>query len=60
MLDKMRLQQILLNLLSNAIKFSKEHDTITVKARLSKSLDLKFFTVTIDVIDTGIGISEDD
>jgi two-component system cell cycle sensor histidine kinase PleC len=60
MLDKMRLQQILLNLLSNAIKFSKENDTITVKARVSKIIDKKFFTVTIDVIDTGIGISEDD
>lgn len=60
MLDKMRLQQIMLNLLSNAIKFSKEQDTVTVRARLSTTTDKSILSISIDVIDAGIGISEDE
>jgi signal transduction histidine kinase len=51
--DSTRLKQILVNLLSNAIKFT-EKGTVTLKVRLQGDY-LEF-----SVIDTGIGISEED
>lgn len=53
--DRRALKQILFNLLSNAIKFSKkERGIITVTTKREKDM------VKISVIDTGIGIKEED
>ncbi len=51
--DKRRLEQILLNLINNAIKFTSE-GSVGVKCYLRDEF------LIIDVIDTGIGIKEDD
>jgi len=59
----MRLFQILLNLLSNAIKFSNENDDVFVICKYFKKdiqISSKTFTVQIEVVDTGIGITEVD
>ncbi len=50
--DPKRLKQILINLVGNAIKFTK-HGKVVVQVRYSDGL------LCIDVIDTGIGISEE-
>lgn len=51
--DEVRLQQILNNLLSNAVKFTA-HGQID----FSVSINMKTSRLTIEVVDTGIGISE--
>ena len=51
--DEDRLRQVLVNLLSNAIKFSNGSFKVTVKARVEKN------AILVQVIDSGIGISED-
>ncbi len=53
--DQARIQQILNNLLSNAIKFTPEGGRITVNARRGDEDDL-----VMQVIDTGVGIAEED
>ena len=56
--DGARLRQVLLNLLNNAVKFTKEGSvtlSITCEARTDREAQLRF-----SVVDTGIGISEDD
>jgi PAS domain S-box-containing protein len=53
--DEMRLKQILLNLLSNAVKFTPADGRITVTARVLDDGRLE-----IAVVDTGIGMSEDE
>lgn len=55
-IDEIRLRQILFNLLGNAIKFT-EAGTITISAH-TKTIDEKHQDIYIDVIDTGIGIPE--
>jgi len=52
--DKVRFRQILSNLLSNAIKFTKK-GSVTVKA-FGHPIDETTFALTVQVIDTGIGI----
>jgi signal transduction histidine kinase/CheY-like chemotaxis protein len=54
-MDKQKLTQILINLVSNAHKFSGEGETILVTA----SHDKQGF-LNIDIVDTGVGICEDD
>lgn len=54
--DPKRLKQALLNLLSNSVKFTPENGSITLT--IDKNMITK--TVTIKVIDTGIGMSEKD
>ncbi|UGV41433.1 PAS domain S-box protein [Methanococcoides orientis] len=51
--DKMKFKQILYNFVSNALKFTPEKGTITIKTRPMNNM------IQIDVIDTGIGISEE-
>jgi signal transduction histidine kinase len=53
--DQARVQQILNNLLSNAIKFTPEGGRIKIVARRDDSNGL-----VVQVIDTGVGIAEDD
>lgn len=50
--DKLKIRQILTNLISNGIKYTLE-GSVTFKARLGRNL------VVFDVIDTGMGIPED-
>jgi len=53
--DRMAFKQILFNLLSNAIKFSKnEGEIITMSTKRENDM------VKISIIDTGIGIKEED
>ncbi len=53
-IDAIRLRQILLNLLGNAIKFTETGSVRLVVRYLAEPTQLQF-----DVIDTGIGISQD-
>jgi signal transduction histidine kinase len=53
--DQARVQQILNNLLSNAIKFTPEGGRILVTAERSDRSEL-----VMRVVDTGVGIAEDD
>ncbi|MCU0428786.1 MAG: PAS domain S-box protein [Cytophagaceae bacterium] len=58
LVDETRLLQILSNLASNSIKFTEE-GSVTVRAGLlSKQEDL--VKIKVEIIDTGIGISEED
>ena len=52
--DETRLKQILINVLTNAIKFTPEGGRIDLKAFLNEDRE-----ITLQVIDTGIGISKD-
>lgn len=51
--DQKRLRQILINLLGNAVKFT-DRGSVTVRVRYLR--EIAYF----DIIDTGIGIAEDD
>jgi len=55
--DQLRLGQVLLNLISNAIKFT-EAGTITVQIK-PLTIGAEDVTLRFNVIDTGIGISEE-
>lgn len=55
--DPQRLQQILFNLIGNAIKFT-ERGSVTVQSKFSRETDHRT-RVTLEVIDTGIGISDE-
>ena len=52
--DKTRLKQVLLNLISNGIKYNRTNGSVTLCAHLKESSWLR-----IDVVDTGMGIPED-
>lgn len=56
--DPIRIKQILNNLVSNAIKFT-DRGHVLVKTTVEQESD-KDYTVSISVIDTGIGIANDD
>ncbi len=55
--DKTRMQQVVLNLVSNALKFTSSGGVL-VSARVERH-DAAFHRITIEVRDTGIGISSD-
>lgn len=61
MIDRTRVQQILLNLISNSLKFSKPGDkvTVTIDQSLIKGCPTQI-NVVVKVSDQGIGISEED
>lgn len=52
-MDRMRIRQVLINLLSNAIKF-------TEKGSITINLINEFYQVQIEIIDTGIGLAEEE
>jgi len=54
--DPRRIKQILVNLLTNAVKFTPDHGQVTLQVRADVDQDL----VQFSVIDTGIGITQDD
>ncbi len=56
--DEIRLKQIITNLTNNAIKYTKE-GSVTIRVEV-ENLDHKKGTFKFSVIDTGIGISEED
>ena len=56
--DDQRLAQVITNLLGNSVKFTPEHGTITLNTYFLKE-ENGACTVQIEVIDTGIGISEE-
>ncbi|MCM8526194.1 MAG: ATP-binding protein, partial [Lentisphaeraceae bacterium] len=58
--DELRLRQILINLVGNAVKFT-DIGSVSLSARYSYIDELKkFVSISIDITDTGIGISEDE
>ena len=57
--DENRLKQVLLNLVSNAIKFTLQ-GYVLIKVTVQKSTADNFYTIKINVEDTGIGIEEED
>ena len=56
--DEMRLRQIIVNVLNNAVKYTTE-GSVTLKIRGEEVSDDKV-NLFIDVIDTGIGIKQED
>jgi signal transduction histidine kinase/CheY-like chemotaxis protein len=60
--DQVRLKQILFNLLSNAVKFSLDNSEVRMVARELQADDSPLATRSIElsVIDSGIGISDED
>lgn len=53
LLDKEKIEQVLLNLLSNALKFTPTHGKINVSIHTAKD------TIVISITNTGAGIAED-
>ncbi|MDR3277359.1 MAG: response regulator [Oscillospiraceae bacterium] len=56
--DDQRLTQVITNLLSNAVKFTPENGSVRLEARLVNE-ETGVCTVQVEVIDTGIGISQE-
>jgi len=54
LLDDTQVDRIFINLISNAIKFTPENGTISISMHLNNNI------VTVEISDTGIGISQDD
>ncbi len=52
--DRRAIKQVLINLISNAIKFTPEGGSVTVR------ISATFETVSVQIIDTGIGIPQRD
>ena len=58
LLDELRINQIFFNLFSNAVKYTPEGGTITYRLR-EKLVGKNRLQMTGDVVDTGIGMSEE-
>jgi len=58
--DPAKVQQILANLLSNAVKFTPEGGRIDVRARMAEGLPASAADLVLDVIDTGVGIADEE
>jgi two-component system, cell cycle sensor histidine kinase PleC len=52
--DRRALKQVFINLISNAVKFTPEGGSVTIKARQDSD------TISVQIIDTGIGIPQRD
>jgi PAS domain S-box-containing protein len=59
-IDRRRIQQVLINLLGNAIKFTPEHGQITLDVYLEKPINDPHQFICFAVTDTGIGIDTAD
>ena len=57
--DNIRLRQVILNLLSNAFKFTPEGGTVRLCVEGDSDTDTER-TLTVKVIDTGVGVSAED
>jgi signal transduction histidine kinase/ligand-binding sensor domain-containing protein len=57
--DQAKFKQILYNLLSNAVKFSPSDSIVTIHARRIGATDDRPESVSIEVIDHGIGIAQE-
>ena len=57
--DGVRLHEVFLNLVSNAVKFTQPGGTVRVVAGVEASAASDDQQVRVDVIDTGIGVPED-
>jgi two-component system, NarL family, sensor histidine kinase BarA len=58
--DQAKVQQILANLLSNAVKFTPEGGRVDVIARAEGAEDEAPTALLLEVVDTGVGIAEDE
>jgi signal transduction histidine kinase/CheY-like chemotaxis protein len=58
LIDRIRLRQMLVNLVGNAIKFT-DHGRVDVRVSWQKEPDHGRVTLTIEVVDTGVGIPQD-
>lgn len=56
--DETRIKQILYNIIGNAVKFTNE-GKITINIYFGEKIDKDNITIYFEIIDTGIGISED-
>ena len=56
--DEQRLAQVIANLLSNAVKFTPEGGSIRLKSNFVSEVD-GICTIQVEVVDTGIGVSEE-
>jgi signal transduction histidine kinase len=58
--DQAKVQQILANLLSNAVKFTTEGGQVEVVARLDLAGDEPAAGFVLEVLDTGVGIADEE
>jgi signal transduction histidine kinase/CheY-like chemotaxis protein len=58
LIDRVRLRQILVNLVGNAIKFT-DQGTVDVRVSSQKQPDGNRITLSLKVVDTGVGIPQD-
>lgn len=59
MIDKLRMEQVLVNLVSNASKYTPEHGSIRVELAQYPAAKPNHAIYKISVIDNGMGMSED-
>jgi CheY-like chemotaxis protein/anti-sigma regulatory factor (Ser/Thr protein kinase) len=55
--DLGKFKQVLYNLLSNAVKFSKSNAIVSIRARRNKAFGEQAESITVTVLDHGIGIA---